>query len=141
MARQKKQKTQAAVLGVLTRLNAALEANAGELSHLEGTRLRFANLVSEALEASRAQAALAADKQEVSQRLALFLNEGLRLATGLNRLLKEFYGVGSEKLTEFGLQPFRGRSRRSKPEVPGTPPPPPVVEVEVEKPAADNSEV
>src|SRR5262245_24164418 len=109
MSKQSQQKTQAGVLGVLTRLSAALEANAQELSHLEGTRLRFANLVSEALEAARVQAALAADKQEASQRLALFLNEGMRLATGLGRLLREFYGNGSEKLTEFGLQPFRGR--------------------------------
>ncbi|HEV8578934.1 MAG TPA: hypothetical protein VGX68_07595 [Thermoanaerobaculia bacterium] len=141
MGKQSQQKTQAGVLGVLTRLSAALEANSQELSHLEGTRLRFANLVSEALEAAREQAALAAEKQEASQRLTLFLNEGMRLATGLSRLLREFYGVGSEKLTEFGLQPFRGRTRRSKPDEPETPPPPPVVEVEAEKPAADGSEV
>ena len=136
MAKQR-QRTQAGVLGMLTRLSAALEANAGELTHLEGTRQRFANLVNEALEAAREQAALAAEKQEASQRLALFLNEGSRLATGLSRLLREFYGVGSEKLTEFGLQPFRGRTRRTEPEEPGPPLPP----VEIQQPAAADDEV
>ncbi len=43
----------------------------------------------------------------------------------LRQGLKQFYGIRSEKLTEFGLNPFRGRSGRKQPENP-TPPPPPV---------------
>jgi hypothetical protein len=141
MARQTKQRTQAGVLGVLTRLKAALEANSEELAHLEGTRLRFTNLVNEALEAAREQAALAAEKQEISQRLAVFLNEGLRLSTGLGRLLREFYGNHAEKLTEFGLQPFRGRTRRAAPEPPGPDPEAPSPPVEIQQPAADDNQV
>ena len=33
-------------------------------------------------------------------------------------LLWGHYGVRSEKLAEFGIQPFRGRPRKEKPEAP-----------------------
>jgi hypothetical protein len=122
---------------MLTRLSAALEANAGELTHLEGARQRFADLVSEAQETAQSQAAFAASKQDASRKLERFLVEGQRMATGLGRLIKEFYGIDSEKLTEFGLQPFRGRTRRTEPEEPGPPLPP----VEIQQPAADDDEV
>jgi hypothetical protein len=114
-----------------------LEANAGELTHLEGARQRFADLVSEAQETAQSQAAFAASKQDASRKLERFLVEGQRMATGLSRLIKEFYGIDSEKLTEFGLQPFRGRTRRTEPEEPGPPLPP----VEIQQPAAADDEV
>lgn len=42
--------------------------------------------------------------------------------TGLATLLKEFYGLRSEKIAEFGLQPFRGRKlRKETPETPELP--------------------
>jgi hypothetical protein len=48
----------------------------------------------------------------------------LRSATGLERLLLEFYGLESEKLVEFGIQPLRGRRRgRTTPEQPEEPQP------------------
>ena len=126
------------ILGELVRLNAALEANAGDLAHLEGARLRLASLVSGAEGAAQQQAALTASKQEASRQFVRFLVAGQRVATGIRRLLKEHYGVRAEKLAEFGLQPFRGRSRRSDPEDPGTPVPQPSPEVEA--PAPDNPE-
>jgi hypothetical protein len=46
----------------------------------------------------------------------------MRLVTVLRLTLKHFYGIRSEKLTEFGIQPFRGRSRRT---AKGLPPPKP----------------
>jgi hypothetical protein len=46
------------------------------------------------------------------------------MATGISRLLTENYGLRAEKLTEFGIQPFRGRKiKTADPETP-----PPVVE-------------
>jgi hypothetical protein len=144
MARQTRQTTQAGVLGALLRLRAALEANADELAHLEGTRQRFANLVNEAQTRAQAQAAFAASKQEASRELERFLVEGQRMATGLGRLLREFYGIGAEKLTEFGLQPFRGRTRRTEteqPEPPGPEPDDPSPPVEIQKPAAADNQV
>jgi hypothetical protein len=46
-------------------------------------------------------------------------SESERLATGVWNLLREHYGIRSEKLAEFGMQPFRGRTRKAAPEPPG----------------------
>jgi septum formation inhibitor MinC len=112
------------MLGQLVRFSAALTANSSELAHLEGMRARFEKLVSDAQAIAQQQAALVASKQEASKQMQNLLSEGLRAATGIERMLLEFYGSRSEKLAEFGLQPFRGRPRRSK-EKPETPEPSP----------------
>jgi hypothetical protein len=70
-------------------------------------------LVSQAGDIFQSQAALAASKQEASQKLASLLTDSLRLATVLRFELKQTYGPTSEKLVEFGIQPFRGRKRRN----------------------------
>ncbi len=106
--------TNAGMLGQLVRFNAALAANSAELAHLEGMRTRLERLVNEAQVIAQQQAALVASKQEASKRLQTLLSEGLRSATGMERMLQEFYGARAEKLAEFGLQPFRGRPRRRK---------------------------
>ena len=50
--------------------------------------------------------------------------EGERLANLLRVNLKQHYGIRSEKLSAFGLQPFRGRKGKEAPEAPisSTPP-------------------
>ena len=54
-------------------------------------------------------------------RIAAFLAALMRSA------LKKHYGITEEKLSEFGLQPFRGRARKKaapeEPQPPETPPP------------------
>jgi hypothetical protein len=45
------------------------------------------------------------------------------MATSLQKLLQENYGLRAEKLAEFGVQPFRGRKTKSQ--APGTPAPTP----------------
>jgi hypothetical protein len=70
-------------------------------------------LVGQAGDVFQHQAALAASKQEASQKLLSLLTDSLRLATVLRFELKQFYGPDSEKLVEFGIQPFRGRKRRN----------------------------
>ena len=117
--------TYAGVLGQLTRFVASLAANAAELAHLEGPRARLAQLVTEAQEVARQHAALAASKQEATKRLVTLLVEAQRAATGIQKLLQEHYGLRSEKLTEFNLQPFRGRRRSTESEVPFPSPPAP----------------
>jgi hypothetical protein len=117
--------TYAGVLGQLTRFIASLAANAAELTHLEGARTRLTQLVTEAQEVARQQAALAASKQEASKRLVTLLVESQRAATGIQKLLQEHYGLRSEKLAEFNLQPFRGRRRSPEPETPSPSPPAP----------------
>jgi len=129
-----REKTNAGMLGQLVRFGAALAANSTELVHIEGMRTRFEKLVSEAQVIAQQQAALVASKQEASKRLQNLLSEGLRSATGLERILQEFYGSRAEKLAEFGLQPFRGRTRRAKEKPPGPQEPPPEVKSASEAP-------
>ena len=118
-----REKTNAGMLGQLVRFSAALAANSSELAHLEGMRVRFEKLVSDAQVIAQQQGALVASKQDASKQLQHLLSEGLRAATGIERMIQEFYGPGAEKLAEFGLQPFRGRTRQAK-EKPGPPEPP-----------------
>jgi hypothetical protein len=76
-----------------------------------------------------------ASKQEKTQELQTALVEGQRLGTVLRLAVKQHYGISAEKLTEFGLQPFRGRSRKAREE----PEPPPPVELSAIQPAPGES--
>ena len=106
-------------IGNRARLTAALGANAAEIPHLEGIRSRLEKILADAQETAKQQAALTASKQEASKKLRSLAREGLRAATGVQKLLQEHYGLGSEKLAEFGMQPFRGRkTKKAKPEQP-----------------------
>jgi hypothetical protein len=116
-----KETTYAGMLGYWQRFLAALIANP-DLAALEPWRTKLANLLAEGVELSQQQAAFAAGKQETSKRLQAVLAEGNRLATAIRKLVADQYGVQAEKLTEFGIQPFRGRTRTAKPDpVPETP--------------------
>jgi hypothetical protein len=117
--------TYAGKLGGLTKFTKALAVNAAELPHLEGARTRLEAMVGEMQETANQQAALVASKQESSKKLKTMLNEAERLASGIRKILTERYGPRSEKLAEFGMQPFRGRKAREeksvKPEPPASP--------------------
>jgi len=106
--------TYAGKLGALARFIAALLANAAELTHLDGLRARIEAILAEAQGVAREQAALTARRQEASQRIRALLTEGDRLMTAASKILQEHYGLRSEKLAEFHLQPFRGRTRLGK---------------------------
>ncbi len=114
-------KSYSEILGDLQRLLAAVNANAGDLQHLEGSRSSLEGLVSQAQVLSQEQAALTASKQDKTQELRIVVTEGQRLGTVLRFAVKQHYGISAEKLAEFGLQPFRGRSRKVK--EPEAPPP------------------
>lgn len=109
-------------LGEWERLMAMVAANNGDLGHLTVMRERLASLLTQAQDVASRQAVHTAAKQEASQDLRSVIVEGDRIATLLRGMVKQHYGIGSEKLAEFGVQPFRGRTRK-KPE---GPPPPPV---------------
>ena len=68
-------------------------------------------LLNQAKELRAQQASLTASKQEVSKRLAEVLREAQFLTTFLDAGIREHYGNRSEKLVEFGLQPFRSQPR------------------------------
>ena len=118
-----KETTYAGKLGDWYHLLGPLATNTGDLPHLEAPRAKLAALLAQGLEIKRAQAAHRAAKQELSKQLKAIASDGDRLATLLRQALKEHYGIRSEKLAEFGLQPFRGRPRKQKttPETPATP--------------------
>jgi hypothetical protein len=113
-------------LGKLQKLSTALAANGGDLQHLQGSITQLATLLTQAQEAAKQQAAFMAGKQEASKQLNTFVTEGERLATVLQLAVKQHYGIRAEKLAEFGVQPFRGRTKaKAAPETPtpATPPP------------------
>ncbi|HSG39040.1 MAG TPA: hypothetical protein VLE27_05335 [Thermoanaerobaculia bacterium] len=102
-------------------LLASLEANGGDFPQLETYRQQLTAMLVQAREATAAQAAMAASKQEASKRLRALLTDGRKLATFLRNGVRQRYGDRAEKLVEFNLQPFRGRPRKAV-EVKGQPP-------------------
>lgn len=96
-------------------LAASLTANAAEVPQLEIQRAALQKLLDEVRSLTLQQAAFQAQKQQVSQRLKILIKEGIRLATVLRFSLKQHYGIRSEKLVEYGLQPFRGAVRKKEP--------------------------
>jgi hypothetical protein len=104
-------------LGDWASLLAALTENEGNLPHLVIPRDQLQAYLAEANGLTASQAAQAAAKQQTSRRLEEVVNLGSKLANSLRVAVKVVYGNRSEKLTEFHIQPFRGRTR-----TPETPP-------------------
>lgn len=114
--------TYSGILGDLQRLLVKLEANIAQLPQLEPFRSKLVVLLAQALEVNKQQDALRASKQEASKQMRKLTADCQRLSSVIGSALKEHYGIREEKLVEFGLQPFRGRSRKAKaPEPPETP--------------------
>ncbi len=116
-----KERTKKGKMGDLQRLVSLLRANGSDLGHLEATRQRLEAQLAGAMEAADRQAAYTAAKQEASQQCQAFLEEGGRLAHILRLSVKQHYGVRSEKVAEFGLQPFRGRAVKAVAAAPAPP--------------------
>jgi hypothetical protein len=114
--------TQLGKVGDWLRLGTVVEANAADLPHLEVLRLQLAELGRKVQEVFKEQAALRAGKQDASRRLQELMPEGDRLATLMRQAIRQRYGIRSEKLAEFGLQPFRGRKARRQPDAPAPAP-------------------
>ena len=120
--------TYAGILGEWQRLLVSLTANSEALTNLEGLRLKLESVLERAVALTKEQAATKAAKQQASKDLRALIPEGRRLATLLQRGVREHFGPRAEKLAEFNLQPFRGRPRKpatDKPEEPGGTPAPP----------------
>jgi len=121
-----KETTQKGKLGDLQRLLSSLSANSADLAHLEPTRARFAELLAQAQEAADRQGVHTAAKQEATLALKSAISNCERLANVLRLGVKQHYGIRSEKLAEFGLQPFRGLKTKPDDEEPEPTAPPPV---------------
>ncbi|HEX3525546.1 MAG TPA: hypothetical protein VH988_00640 [Thermoanaerobaculia bacterium] len=106
--------------------SAALAANSADLPHMEVPRQKVDAMLTELKDLTTQQASLTASKQEISKRLAALNNEGQRMITFLDVGVRQHYGTQSEKLVEFGQQPFRPQPRLrlvgldGKPVKPGT---------------------
>jgi hypothetical protein len=120
------------VLGTWRRLLESVNANREDLAHLEGSRAKLEALLARAVEVNAQQAARTAAKQEATRQLREFVIDGQRVATLLRVGIREHYGIRAEKLSEFSLQPFRGRSRKAAPaaEGPAAPDPTPTPPLE-----------
>ncbi len=116
--------TYSGILGEWQRLLDAMSANTTNLSHLEAARQLFVDHLNETQALLRRQAAQTAEKQQSSQDLKTKISDGQRMATMLRQGIKQYFGIRSEKLAEFGLNPFRGKTGRKKPEDPDPLPPP-----------------
>jgi hypothetical protein len=119
-----KETTYAGKLGDWQRLLEPVTANAADLAHLEVPRTQMAAVLAKAVAATKEQAVHKAAKQDLSKQLVDFILEGDRLANLLRVAVKQHYGIRSEKLAEFGLQPFRGRKAKAAPETPSPSTPP-----------------
>ena len=113
--------TDMGIIGTWQHLLTMVMANIADLAHLEAPRVKLAAQLSQAQEIKKQQAALTASKQEMSKQLRLVVTEGERLANAMRAMIKVQYGIRTEKLAEFGLQPFRGRNRKAKKPTPETP--------------------
>ena len=101
--------SQAGVLGSLHQFHGTLEANSVDLAHLEVSRVKLGAMLIRIDELGKKQGAMRAGKQEATKEMQTLIVESQRLGSGLRAMVKEHYGPRSEKLSEFGLQPFRGR--------------------------------
>ncbi len=89
----------------------SLAANIEELPHLEAPLARLDALLALLKNLTAQQASLTAARQEVSKQIAERTDEAQKLMTFLDVGVKQHYGNRSEKLVEFGQQPFRSKPR------------------------------
>jgi len=117
-----RERTQSGKLGEWNRLGVTVRANSSDLPHLDTPVSQLEALLAQGVSLTKEQGAFRASKQERSQQLQSVLAEGTRLATLLRNSVKQHYGPTSEKLAEFGLQPFRGRKVKPASEPAPVPP-------------------
>jgi hypothetical protein len=114
------------MIGDWQRLLQTLEANSAEIPQIEPFRAKLGGMLTQALDITKRQSGLKAEKQEMSKQIRQLASDANRLASAVRILLKEHYGIRDEKLTAFNVLPFRGRAAKAAPDPqgPGTTPPP-----------------
>jgi len=115
MARQ----NQADTLLLFKRLLDSLDEDAPEFPELKAARAKLGVMYERLQALYTEQAALTAAKQTATREIRTLLEEGRSTANFLRLGLQTHYGKTSEQLVEFGIQPFRRRSRRKKQPAPG----------------------
>lgn len=121
--------TQADFVLVGERMSAALAANTADVPHLTPYQEKLDALLDQMRELTAQQDALVASKQSITKDIQTVHTSGTKLLILLRRAVQEHYGTRSEKLAQFGVQPYRGRPRRVEEPAPNPiPASPPVVE-------------
>ena len=100
---------------------AGVLANEAQVPQLLGGLPRLELLINLMRTLSVQFATLRASKQEMAQQIQAVLREGDALADFLKTGARAHYGNDSEKLIEFGVQPFRGRTKKKVAEPPPSP--------------------
>ena len=93
------------------KMDVAVTTNAAKVPELEVNLARLRERSQRARALFAQQAALTAAKQEVTKELQQVIQEGNSVVRFLREGLRVYLGKTSEKLIEFGVQPFRGLSR------------------------------
>jgi hypothetical protein len=89
---------------------------AHKVEHLEAHRVALEEKVARFKGLSAQHAALTTSKQEVGRQMRELFREMETLVAFLRTAVRQHYGKDSEKLIEFGLQPFRGFRKAPEPE-------------------------
>jgi len=121
----------------LNQLSTGLAANAADLPHMEGHRVKLKGLLDSANDLVAQQKTHTATKQDLSRQIEAVLKQSKTVSSFLRAGLREHYGAQSEKLVEFDMQPFRlrGRAKGKAPQaVPVSPAEPHPVEPTTPKP-------
>jgi hypothetical protein len=104
----------AALMGAGDHLLVTVQANNGDLGHLEETRLQLAGSMEVARVVSVRQDTVKALFQQATRDLEKAMADTQELITRLRNGIRTKYGLRSEKLTEFGMHPRRDPVRKAK---------------------------
>lgn len=106
------------------KMDTAVTANPEKVPELQGNVIALREKSQRARSLFAEQAALTAAKQAVTKELQKVIQEGNAHAKFIREGLKAYLGKDNEKLIEFGVQPFRGITRKPKSPAPETSTPP-----------------
>ena len=103
-----------ALMGEGDHLLATDQANSADLAHLEETRVQLAANMDVARAASVRQNTAKALVQQSTRDLEKAMVDTRELITRMRNGIRTKYGLRSEKMTEFGMQPRRALVRKAK---------------------------
>ena len=106
------------------KMHVAVNANPKDLSHLLDHNGQLGGKAVRIRALSAEQALLTARKQVITAEIQTLLREGNTLLDYVQTGVRQHYGLNSEKLVEFGLQPIRTKARTPKTEPAPTEPEP-----------------
>jgi hypothetical protein len=111
-------------------VGAAVEAHADQLPHMELVRPELMALLEQARDLVAQLNAATSRKQETYQLLKRVIRSGEGMVDVMRTAARQRFGPESETLVEFGVQPFRGRSRTPAPVTPNPESPTPTPQPE-----------